>query len=170
MNVESTSNGAVNNRGDHQHLQMMQGDPSQINSQYQTPNKLEQAMRQRGRQHANRSREGSLNNFPQDASAGMGPGSGLASHAPGIGSRATQRSRVTQAEQQIAPGLGRGYELSRQLNNQSINSALIGSPNGNKSLSNSKAMRAGVDMNSSIASKNSGNFTGANDPLLNKLK
>lgn len=49
--------------------------------------------------HANRSREGSLSNAAHDGSAGaMGPGSGLA-HAPGVGSRATQRSRVTQAEQ-----------------------------------------------------------------------
>jgi len=126
-------------------------------------------MRARGRQHANKSREGSLNNFPNDAGS-MGPGSGLA-HAQGIGSRATQRSRVTQAEQQIAPGLGRGYELSRQLNNLSMNAALIHSPNGKAGLSNSKVMRANVDMNSSITSKNSGsNFTGANDPLLSKLK
>ena len=95
----------------------------------------------------------------------LGAGSGLA-HA-GVGSRATQRSRVTQAEQQIAPGLGRGYELSRQMNNMSINSALVHSPNA---LSNSKVMRANVDLNSSVASKNSGHFTGANDPLLGKLK
>ena len=120
--------------------------------------------------HANRSREGSLSNAVHDGSAGaMGPGSGLA-HAPGVGSRATQRSRVTQAEQQIAPGLGRGYELSRQLNNQSINAALIQSPSGKAGPSNSKVMRANVDMNSSMTSKNSGNFTGANDPLLSKLK
>ena len=49
----------------------------------------------------------------------------------------------------------------------SINSALLHSPNA---LSNSKVMRANVDLNSSVASKNSGHFTGANDPLLGKLK
>lgn len=31
-------------------------------------------------------------------------------------------------------------------------------------------MRANVDLNSSVHSKNSGHFTGANDPLLGKLK
>jgi len=48
--------------------------------------------------------------------------------------------------------------------------AALQSPNGKAGLSNSKVIRANVDMNSSINSKNSGNFTGANDPLLNKLK
>jgi hypothetical protein len=47
------------------------------------------------------------------------------------------------------------------MNNMSINSALIQSPNAKAALSNSKAMRANVDLNASITSKNSaGNFTG----------
>jgi len=47
------------------------------------------------------------------------------------------------------------------MNNMSINSALIQSPNAKAALSNSKAMRTNADLNASITSKNSaGNFTG----------
>ena len=51
-----------------------------------------------------------------------------------------------------------------------MNGGLLSSPNGKAGLSNQKAIRQNVDMNSSATSKNSAGFIGANDPLLSKLK